>query len=502
MSQLPVEVGDVLAGKYRVDRVLGVGGMGVVVAAHHLQLDERVALKFLLEDTAARADLVARFVREARASAKIRNDHVARVTDVGLFDSGVPYMVMEYLEGSDLETLIEQGPALSVAEAVDLVLQACEAIAEAHSLGIIHRDIKPANLFVIRQSDGAPFVKVLDFGISKVIAADGEETSLTGSGLLGSPLYMSPEQLRHSQSVDARADIWAVGVVLYELLAKRPPFEAKSFPELTAKITSGPHPPITSIRPDISAVLAAVIDRTLAKRPEDRFASIAELARALLPFGLAESGPSVRRIEATANVASPAESRRDSSRRLLPIETEKTVVAGAVSNDGAPSEPSVPRAPSAPSMPSAPSVPSAPRAPAEPRAPRRVGRAVGGGLGLVVVAVGVTVAAWSWSRQAASKHEPHPTAVQPQPSSDGDGLPSAASAVATDAPSIAAVSTVIVAPAPPVKGTLPRVVANAPNATSVPSHKLPSTSPTANATAAPTHATPAPATDNPFDSRK
>ena len=188
----PPREGDVIAGKYRVERILGAGGMGVVVAAHHLVLDERVALKFLLPYASVNRDSVARFVREARAAAKIKNDHVARVSDVGELPNGSPYMVMEYLEGIDLAGWLARSGPLPIPEAVDFVLQACEALAEAHTLGIVHRDLKPANLFCIQRADGQFWIKVLDFGISKIMAPQSQGNLLTRTiAVMGSPLYMS-----------------------------------------------------------------------------------------------------------------------------------------------------------------------------------------------------------------------------------------------------------------------------------------------------------------------
>src|SRR5512146_2483854 len=204
-----VREGDVLAGKYRIDKILGAGGMGVVVAAHHLHLDEKVAIKFLLFEALKNAEVVARFAREARAAVKIKSEHVARVSDVGTLENGSPYMVMEYLEGDDLSHLLAARGRFAVGEAIDFVLQACEAIAEAHVLGIVHRDLKPANLFCIRRADGRLSVKVLDFGISKMntVGAGGAASSTGGrdqsmtrtSAIMGSPLYMSPEQLQSSK---------------------------------------------------------------------------------------------------------------------------------------------------------------------------------------------------------------------------------------------------------------------------------------------------------------
>jgi hypothetical protein len=301
-----VKEGDVLAGKYRVDRVLGIGGMGVVVAAHHLQLDDRVAIKFLLPDTLGNKDAVARFAREARAAVKIKSEHVARVTDVGTLENGAPYMVMEYLEGGDLSGWVTERGALPVEQAVDFLLQACEAIAEAHALGIVHRDLKPANLFVALLPGGVQSVKVLDFGISKLtgLSASGGESSATKtSTLMGSPLYMSPEQMQSSKDVDARGDIWALGVILYELAAGVSPFIGDTMPELILKIMSSPPLSLRDHRPDAPDGLEGVILRCLEKDRGRRYQSVGELAVALLPFGSKRARSSVDRISQVMHAA-------------------------------------------------------------------------------------------------------------------------------------------------------------------------------------------------------
>ena len=293
------EPGTVLAGKYRVEQVLGVGGMGAVVAAYHMQLDQRVAIKYLLPEAMKNPEVVERFSREARAAAKIRGEHVARVIDVGQFDDGAPYMIMEYLEGSDLARLLEKSGPLSFEDAVRYILETCEALAEAHAAKIVHRDLKPANLFLAKQPDKRSIIKVLDFGISKV-GENAQSAALTKtSALMGTAFYMSPEQMTAPKTVDHRSDIWSLGVILYELLAGRPPFPGETVAEIIAGILTNQPESLRKYRNDIPSGLKTVVDTCMQSKAADRYQSVAQLAVALGPF----AAPSDRgSIEVTARV--------------------------------------------------------------------------------------------------------------------------------------------------------------------------------------------------------
>jgi eukaryotic-like serine/threonine-protein kinase len=300
MPESPTLPGQVLAGKYRVERLLGEGGHGVVVAAEHLTLGERVAIKLLRPEIATDAETVARFLREARASVRIKGEHVTRVLDVGALADGLPYMVMECLEGSDLSSVIATEGALPWSLVIDYALQTCEALAEAHGIGIVHRDIKPSNLFLTKRPDGSACIKVLDFGISKSVGpidSNAVEANLTQTQtVLGSPQYMAPEQMRSSRKVDGRTDIWALGTTMYELLTGRPPFEADALPELFAMILQDTPRPIRETRPDVPPKIDTIVSRCIEKDPEKRFTDIAELARALGPLASNAGAASAERI--------------------------------------------------------------------------------------------------------------------------------------------------------------------------------------------------------------
>lgn len=286
------QVGEVIAGKYRVERVLGVGGMGIVVAARHLELDELRAIKLLHPAELGNAQSVARFGREARAIARLRSEHVARIHDAGRLENGIPYIVLEHLEGSDLHKLGKQRGRFSVGDAVLYVLQACDAVAEAHAAGTVHRDLKPANLFLTQRRDGSPCIKVLDFGISKHLGKGRFQSSWTRTeDILGSPLYMSPEQMRSTRDVDTRTDIWALGAILYRLLAGESPFAATSVADVYANILEREPRALTSVRSDIPHGLAQAIQRCLHKDREQRMQSAIELMAALAPYAPDEEAP-------------------------------------------------------------------------------------------------------------------------------------------------------------------------------------------------------------------
>jgi len=302
--------------------------MGMVVAAHHLQLDEQIAIKFLLPEALANRDLVGRFEREARAAVKVKSEHIVRISDVGVLESGAPYMVMEYLHGSDLRALLREKGPLSLADAADYLLQACEAIAEAHALGIVHRDLKPANLFLTQRTDGSPCIKVLDFGVSKVLTsnATGEQGVTTTHTVLGSPRYMSPEQLVSTRDVDQRTDVWALGVILFELVTGTAPFAGSTVSDLAGNIMTAEPASMRSLRRDLPPGTEKLVQACLEKRREQRLQSVAEFAKRLIEFAPKHSRVSLERILRLSKVASaPVEVPKQEQRRDLAFADTETV---------------------------------------------------------------------------------------------------------------------------------------------------------------------------------
>src|SRR5512133_2482737 len=320
-ATFPTQPGERIAGKYEIERVIGTGGVGIVVAARHLTLGQTVAIKFLLPGAAHDKNDVRRFEREAQSAVQLKNEHVAQVYDVGQMEDGSPFMVLEYLDGQDLGNVLRTSGPLPIVEAVGYMLQVCEAVAEAHSIGLVHRDLKPSNFFLTYRRDGFPLIKVLDFGIAKYrLELEQQDVSLTQTrALLGSPVYMSPEQVRSARSVDHRSDIWSLGICLFELLTDAVPFGGETVTGVAAAVSADPVPPIARYRPEVPEGLALVIERCLAKHPEDRFQSIAEVAEALVPYGPGDSPYALIRISGTLGI------RRSSE--MLPFESVKAPYA-------------------------------------------------------------------------------------------------------------------------------------------------------------------------------
>jgi len=323
--------GDVLRGKYRIERILGRGGMGVVALAHHLRLDHPVAIK-VLKPNPTEPHAAERFAREARAAARLHGEHVVRILDVDDSESGLPFIVMEYLEGTDLEKFVKERGGLPVPEAVEYVLQACAGVAEAHAAGIVHRDLKPSNLFLVRRPDGSPCVKLVDFGISKPLEATDEMALTDTEWVVGSPMYMAPEQLRSARDVDLRTDVWALGLVIYRLLTGKHAFEAESRPAVILRIAAEAPTPLESLRPDVPPALVQIILRCLAKDRNARFARVEELAAALEPFAPPRVQP-VRRSSGSTAAALPASSPSSSSGVAAP-NTLSSGVLGPASSSG------------------------------------------------------------------------------------------------------------------------------------------------------------------------
>jgi serine/threonine-protein kinase len=283
-DRFPLAPGTIVGGKYRIDGFLGTGGMGVVLSATHLELDAPVAIKIVRDDFAANEAIVSRLLFEARAVARMQSVHVVRVLDVARLPNGAPYVVMEKLRGADMAALLEQRTTITVGEAISYLLQACEGLIEAHGLGIVHRDLKPENLFLAVTPEGV-VLKILDFGISKDVGntvREGRRTTLSkGGAAIGSPSYMAPEQIRAAPNLDARADIWSLGTILFELLTGRCPFEAESVALMYQKVLTEDPPSLLDFVPDAPRELNTIIRLCLQKDPDDRFQTVQELASAL-----------------------------------------------------------------------------------------------------------------------------------------------------------------------------------------------------------------------------
>jgi Protein kinase domain len=282
-TELPVPEGELLGGRYVVERIFAEGGMGIVCLGRHAQLEQPVAIKFLRRALAGKPSVVERFLNEGRALAALRSEHVVRVMDVGQLESGRPYLVMEHLEGTDLGALVERDGPLSAETAVRYALQVCEPLAEAHALGIVHRDIKPENLFLWSGGPGRDIVKVLDFGLAKQFGGQRKMAMTGPQDSIGSPCYMSPEQITTPQNIDSRTDIWSLGVVLHHLLTDALPFEGSSIIEVISHVLSAAPKSLHEARPELEfdPELEAIVARCLDKKPEARYQTMTELADVL-----------------------------------------------------------------------------------------------------------------------------------------------------------------------------------------------------------------------------
>ena len=425
--QSPVEPGELVVGKYRVERVIGSGGMGVVVSATHVELDQKVALKFVHAHILNGESGAERFSREARAAVRLKSEHVARVYDVGVLPNGSPFSVMELLDGSDVATYAAANKPLTVNEAVEIVLQACDAIIEAHAAGIVHRDLKPQNLFVTRKANGAPLVKVLDFGVSKWIGGAGEDFSLTDSSVVvGSPLYMAPEQMRAARNAEPRSDIWALGIILYELLAGQVPFDGATVTELCLKVVTDAPVPLVDLRADLPPGLVKIVMRCLEKDPDERYENVALLAQALEPFashaGSARGWRSLVETGDSIDVGDlPSEVATDSSRTNLLESGKKRVVLD--------------------------------RPPPSSRGPKRKAFAKGIAAGAALTVLGAIAGAVTWANATKSSSLPTPQTTASASSAASIAPPPdtpAATTTGTNVTAAIAAVSVMLPPLPPV----------------------------------------------------
>jgi serine/threonine-protein kinase len=374
-------IGEVIDGKYQIERMLGEGGMGAVARAMHLLRRAPVALKFMSPNVVAYPGAVERFLNEGVAASQIDSDNVVHIYDVGKLPSGAPYLVMEYMEGVDLADLLarEGRPGLEIPRAIHFTVQTLRGLQVAHDAGIIHRDMKPSNCFVIHKEGEDDFVKLLDFGISKV--QQGKSASLTQTNsALGTPLYMSPEQAKNPRDVDLRSDLYSVAVILYELLSGRTPFNSESgeFTEILFKLFTADPPPIRSLRPDLPPELAAVVHRALGRDPKDRFQNAGDFGTALEPWSDARSARVISRLKAhQPGRASqlPVPSVADPARQFSRLQTGS--MARAPDTDPPPPAPATHHTPGAHGLPpqhgTRPIAPPPPRMPsAPPQAPQPI----------------------------------------------------------------------------------------------------------------------------------
>jgi serine/threonine-protein kinase len=429
--------GTVVLGRYRIDGLLGRGGMGVVYGAHHTFMDQRVALKLLLPEALTGPESVTRFINEARHAAKIPGDNVCRILDVGLLEDGLPYIAMEYLEGKSLEAVAAERRTVDAVDAARWTLEVLVAVGHAHARGIVHRDLKPSNLFLATREDGSQVVKVLDFGISK--STDPAQPNLTSTrGMIGSPAYMAPEQLRNAKQADHRADIWSIGIVLYELVAGATPFEVETIGELFSAILERDPSPLATRAPAAPAAFCEVVHRCLVKNRDARFQDVAELAAALAPF----AGPDGQSLADRVRKAVGSRGARGSG-QTLPDSTGP-VPASAVPSSAAASAGASTGGARAPEPPTAATTGTPWSQSTSTGSSRRVAPLAAVSLLAVAVVVGIVVAFSGGHKQA-------PAAA----ASSGNGPPPATTvtppaSVEVRTGAVPAVSLVAAEPAPPV----------------------------------------------------
>jgi hypothetical protein len=281
---MELSVGQIYGEKYRIVRLLGQGSMGAVYEGENVRIRRKVAIKTLHANVAEKGDTLQRFEREAQAAGRIGSKHICEVLDMGDLPDGSRYMVMEHLEGVTLQQHIRSSGRLKPLEASAILQQLLEGLGGAHTAGIIHRDLKPANVFLVRLPGRPDFVKILDFGVSK-FSVLSDEMSMTRTGaVLGTPYYMSPEQAKGARGTDARSDLYAVGVILYECITGQVPFSAETFNELLFRIVLESPPPAESFVPDLPPELAAIIRKSMAREPAERYQTADELKQALAAF--------------------------------------------------------------------------------------------------------------------------------------------------------------------------------------------------------------------------
>lgn len=464
----PFVPGTIIDGKYRIDRIVGGGGMGSVMAATHLELGHAVAIKVMNADEAGSSDSMRRFMREGRAAAQLRSDHALRIFDVGRLPSGVPFLVMEYLEGEDLEQITRRR-APSVHEAVEWVRQAAHALAEAHDRGLIHRDLKPSNLFLTRLADGKPRIKVVDFGLVKDLSlgsvkGDKKLGRLTSENMmLGSPFFMSPEQIRTPNRVDARSDVWSLAATLFKLLAGQPPFVAPSTHGVLAKILNEEAPRVKTLRADVPPIVDDTIAKALSRDPQRRFASVTAFVSALDTGSVLELGHESDAVEVTTPIELPRMTPAlsptlDATRKAAPDTEPQRVAPTALSPGMGPKT----TAPFAKPVLQA-SFP--PRTEPEPRRPRSI----------VVPAVGVALVLAALAAAGAVVYTRRPAPPAPSIPTVIAVAPPESAPAATPTPTLS----ISAAPPPPASASVAKAEPPPPKPHPVIVHKAPTPSPPA-----------------------